>query len=394
MRTRLLLTTALLLAGGAGAAWWWSRDPTPRRQRTASAAEYVNTAEGLLRQGRLTEAVVSLNRAIAVAPRDGQAYIRLAVIYEGLNRSDLAIDALRQLEVANPHAEHLPCRLAEAYLGAEDVKGARELGERAVAEEPQCARAFSVFGIASARYRFWGTAAEALEQAQQLAPEDDGIPETLIEVYLQQNQFERAIETARRLLGRNARSAVMEYKLGFAHARLPQTPETTEAAIRHLRRAGELDPRWFEPHAELGRLYSSLGRAREAATAFEEAWRLNDGVPGVAFNLAKAYRQLKDPRAATMDARFRSLLAGQTKFSQLRTNYNTWPDQAGHTLALAESEARAGLYAPALHRLRKLLAKDPADQKALQLFMRIDRAARHAQPEYLRPGPGIAPATM
>jgi hypothetical protein len=90
-----------------------------------------------------------------------------------------------------------------------------------------------------------------------------------------------------------------------------------------------------------------------------------------------------------MEREFHRVLSGRNRFAHMRATYNNWPDQVANTLALAESEGRAGLYATALHRLRKLLAADPAELRALKLYVRLDRESRQGYPEYLAPGPGI-----
>lgn len=391
----ILLGGGVVLAVGAWAVLRGGKPTaTPGAAPSNSIESYYQSGEKNRAAGQVTAAVVDYNRALAVDPRDGRAYIGLAVLYESLGRADLAVDAMEQLRAANPEAEHLYCRLAEAYLGSEDTREALKLGEVAARREPNCARALSVYGIAAARHRYWDTAATALEGAWKLAPEDTGIPTTLIEVYLQRTQYQKVIDTARAQLGSDPNSARLTYKLGFAQARLPQTPEVTAEAERTLRHAAELDPNWFEPHAELGRLYSSLGRPKEAAISFQQALKLGPNVPGVAFNLARAWRQLHDPRAPEMESRFRKLMAAGTRFTHLRASYNSDPNDPKAALVLAENEGNAGLYGAALHRLRKVLARDPGDVRAVSLFLRLDRASRQNQPQWLRPGPGIAPVRL
>jgi Flp pilus assembly protein TadD len=384
-----LWTGAAILASAALLAGYRHLRP-PRRDRVA---EYCSQADRRFRQGELTAAVVDYNRAIALAPADARPYIGLAVLYEGVERPDLAVLALRQLEASAPGARHLYCRLAEAHLGADDVKQARDLGAVATAREPNCARAFSVYGIALVRYRYWDSAETAIRRAIQLAPEDSQIREVLVDVYAQQGAVAKAFQAAAEALARAPASARLHYKAGWAGSRLPQTTAAvTHDAIAHLRRAAELDPQWFEPWAEMGRIYRSLGRIPEAKTAFETAWKLNSQVPGVAFNLAAVYRLRGDARAAAMERTFNSLIRGQGRLTARRREYNQDPRAESNTLALAEMEGNARMYGTALHRLRKVLAEDPADLRALQLYTRFDRASRAAYPDFLFPGPGIGPA--
>ena len=137
----------------------------------------------------------------------------------------------------------------------------------------------------------------------------------------------------------------------------------------------------------------SLGRTLEATAAFERAMRINPNVPGVVYNLALLRTQAGDRSAAALQARL-PVVAGKTEgFSLLRARYLQAPDQPETTFPLVQAERRAGLYSAALFRLRKLLARNPAELQALQLYQQIDRESRAGYPEYLRPGPGISLVT-
>lgn len=380
--------TSLLLAAAALAAAGRLPDDQP------GVEQYCRSAQEGAAAGRIGPSVVAYNRAIALSPGDPRPYIGLAVLYEALERSDLAVETLEQLQAANPAAAHLPCRLAEANLGAEDVRAALALSQQAVLRETDCARAWSVLGISLARQRQWLSAAQALQRAQGLAPDDSGIADTLIEVHLQRGDHAGAIAVAQAQLAKQPRSARLHYKIGWAYARLPQTPAVSSETERWLRRAAELDPAWFEPWAELGRWQSSMGRVKEATASFERAWKLSPRVPGVAYNLARLWRTRGDPRAALMQREFDRLLRGQARLSVARYRHNSVPEEADAAVRLSELEGRLGQLAPALHRLGKALRRDPTNLPALRLYLRLERQAWQQTPDLLRPGPGIAPAQL
>jgi tetratricopeptide (TPR) repeat protein len=384
--------TGLFLIAGAGiliacAAWvLYSRRPAAS---PAPVVSYTEQATGLAKSGQITESVIQYNRAIAMAPTEPEPYIGLAVLYESLNRPDLAIETLEQLQAANPRAKHLSCRLAEAHLGADSMQTAKELGEKATAEEPDCARAHSVCGLALMTFRYYDRAAAMLLKAQQLAPEDSQIGETLVDVYLRQAQYTKATEVGESLVVKSPNAARLRYLLGWAYSRISGNKEATERAVTHLEKARELSPEWFEPSAELGRLYKSIGRNAEALACFERAWKLNSSAPGVAYNLAALWRQSGDPRADAMEKTYRRLLAGKERFTQLRLRSKSDSEDAAKILAMSDAEARNGLYGTALYRLHKLLVSDPGHVEALQLYIRLDRQIRARYPNYLRPGPGL-----
>jgi len=336
--------------------------------------------------GQITEAARCYQRSIALDPLDGRPYIGLAVLYEAVSRPDLAVEELERLEQVAPDATHLGCRLAEAYLGADDVAEARRLGERAARWEPDCPRAQSVYGISLVRSRYSDTAIAALKRAVLLAPSDTGIQEVLVEAYAQKGDYAEAIRVGEPLLAEHGGSARLEYHVGLAYSRLPVTERNISAAARHLGAAAQLAPNWFQPSAELGRMYLALGRRSLAIQAFEVAWKRDSTVPGVAFNLAGLYRQLGDARAAEMARRIAALSSGGQTVTALRVQYNQQTPGPMEILRLARAEAEAGDAGTALHRVRKLLKQDPTNLKALRLYRRLDHASRVGAPEYPRPG--------
>jgi Flp pilus assembly protein TadD len=349
------------------------------------ADDWFRQGQAEWRSMRLSDSVRSYERAIALQPTDGRPYIGLAVLYEAVDRSDLAVDVLRQLELTNPTAPHLRCRLAEAYLGAEDVSEARRLGQTATATEPDCPRAHSVFGIALVRSRFALSAARVLRRAQSLAPGDTGITEVLVEALAQQGEYAAAIREGTPLLAGDRASARVHHHLGLSYSRLPPSTEHAERAEHHLRTAASMARNWFEPNAELGRMLRAQGDVRKAIEAFEAAWAIDPTVPGVAFNLATLYRQAGDPRAESMEAATKPLTQGGGSATALRLRYNQQAPRSDTTLELARSEARSGNYAPALHRIRTLLRRDPADLEALKLYLELDRDSRRRHGNLPRP---------
>lgn len=382
-RGRLILAgAALLLLVGALTAAGIRRPPDP-------ALALCEQAEAEARRGDVTAAALHYNRAMALSPRNPRPYIGLAVLYETVERPDLAVVALEQLQAVDPQAEHLGCRLTEAHLGVEEVRRARALGEAAVRREPNCARALTNYGIALIRSRQWQTATEMLRRAQALAPEDPGIGETLVDVQVQGGAFREAAELGETLLRRFPQSPKLEFQTGLAWSQLIPQPGAAERALAHFRRTAELAPDWFEPHAELGRLYQSLERTAPAIAAYEQAWKIRPGSPGVAYNLALLWRRQGDPRGTELQQRLPGLSKAAGRLDLLRMRCYQEPTNVANILATAELEAELGRYGVALFRLRNVLTTDPADTRVLAAYQRIDARSRAGYPNYLRPGPGV-----
>lgn len=354
--------------------------------------DYTERGKQLAKEGKITASVVSFNRGISLEPTNPAPYIGLAVLYESLNRSDLAVETLEQLQAVSPTAKGLSCRLAEAYLGAEDLTSARAWSEKAAKEGEDMVRTHSVYGIVMLRFRYWDTALEQLTQAWKLAPDDKELPLLIMDVHLQKGDYDKATQLGETLLTQFETSPQLQYKLGWGYARQPLKQDVAKKAERHLRRAFELSPQWFEPYAELGRLYKSLARNEDALHSFEQAWKLNKAVPGVMFNLSVLWRQKGDKRAIEVETAFHNRMKEQEKFTALRRDYNSplSKDFESNVIDLARREGKSQMYGTALHRLRKLLSKNPENVEALKLYVLYDQQARSGYESYLRPGPGIS----
>jgi Tfp pilus assembly protein PilF len=387
MKQSLLYIAAFVLLGGCNSA---SKPEISEAEQSAAAYAVQGTAQA--KAGRLTEAVVEFNRGIAIDPANVEPYIGLAVLYESVNRPDLAVETLEQLRAANPEAKGLACRLAEAYLGAEDLNNAKTWGEKAVKEGTDAVRAHSVYGITMLRFRYWDTALEQLQKAWSLAPDDLDLPLLLMDVFTQKGDYLKATELGEQIAAKADQSPPFHYKLGWGYARQPQRAEVTQRAETHLKRAIELAPKWFEPCAELGRLYKSLGRNEDALRYFERAWEMNGQVAGVAFNLIALWKQKGDKRSVEAEALYKRKMQEQERFTALRRDYNNPLIQSHEktVVELAGREGRSKMYGTALHRLRKLLSEKPQNREALILYVRLDQETRLQYDNYLRPGPGIS----
>src|SRR4051794_29637357 len=102
MRRKLIIALAALVVLSAVAAGWYYRFGTDRER--SLDIDFASEGQSLVKSGHITEAVVNYNRGIASAPTAPEPYIGLAVLYESVNRPDLAIETLEQLRAANPKA--------------------------------------------------------------------------------------------------------------------------------------------------------------------------------------------------------------------------------------------------------------------------------------------------
>lgn len=384
-RTPLLIGIVLLITVGIG--WTWRLRSHTFASKPPSHP-YRELGETAWKEGRITDAVIQFNRAIAVEPRDESAYIRLAQLYKAQDRSDLAFLSLEMLRASNPNAPHLCLQLAEIGLDVEDKEMARECAQKALLQDPKNPQAHLIYGLAMVNLHHVEEGLSALLDAQKLAPNDIEIGQALLEMYQLQKNYPKSIQIGEAMLQTAPRSARLHFRLGWAYARL-ETPASRANAEQHLKTAMEVMPDWYEPYAEMGRIALEQRQSDVAQGYFEKAWERDPTVLEVGERLAPLWKSKGDPRYETLSARLAQLRQERQSYATNRLAETKQTLSKEKLLELAQSEAKEGKYAVALYRLKRLLVNDSTYLPALRLYRVMDKQARNGYPEYLLPGPHI-----
>ncbi len=124
-------------------------------------------------QRRQAEAYTLIRSAIANAPDCYWCYLELADMYIDSGAPDPVRELLPELEahkVAGDAVIYL--KLVEAYLGADRPIDARDTAMRGISRYPQSGHLYFWLAKAQARLGAWEAARTALEEAEQLAPND------------------------------------------------------------------------------------------------------------------------------------------------------------------------------------------------------------------------------
>ena len=208
---------------------------------------------------------------------------------------------------------------------------ARQLGEKAVALDPQYAEAYTLLGRTYLREYFWGwnrtppTLEQALVLAQKAIALDASLPmahRLLAYVYLWQKQYDRAVTAAEQALALDPNDAegyetlgeILSFAgrpqdaLGLAKKGLrlnPRQPVSLlwlmgrayllmrqyDEAIAVLKQTLLRNPNYFAAHLDLAVIYSELGRGEEARAEVAEVLRVS---PGLSLEMMRS-RPTKDP---------------------------------------------------------------------------------------------------
>jgi tetratricopeptide (TPR) repeat protein len=279
---------------------------------------------------------------------ENELYLALAQVQQGSNVSS----GIRRLEDAID--KHKPSRpefyyeLARAYSRMTNDDAAIRWSGEALRRDPNFVPALKQLATAATSKGSLPEAAEALERAVRLAPQDENGLADLGSLYLRQDRLDDAERVLRRALALNPALPLAANTMGLAALRRG----TANEAEKHFREAIRLQPDLAEAHNNLGNLLASRREYPEAAHHFGKAVIANpDYVEarhshGVVLGLLKNY-----PRAV---AELEAVIRRAPQIAQARL------DLADVLVAMGRlKEARAQLEAAAK-------SGDPAVRAAAQ----------------------------
>ena len=197
------------------------QDLLNQRQRVADALVLLAVIQGAQRKD--TEALKSVERAVALAPENFDAQFTLGRALYGVGDSAAAARAFRAALKLRPDDARALFLLATALEGAGDTEAALNAYSELIRRQPQAAEGH--LGLGVLLIKRGGVDAEK------------GIEELRTAVRIDPNQYEAQVTLGRALL----------------------TQKLAGESVEHLLRAAELAPANPEPHYQLALAYRRLG---------------------------------------------------------------------------------------------------------------------------------------
>jgi tetratricopeptide (TPR) repeat protein len=334
-----------------------------RRQFQLAETHYAN--------GRIEEALDAWQEAISFEPTWNEPYLRQSEALLGLGEVQASILVLQAALHVDPKMPHVVCRMAQTYLEAEDPIGAGEWASTALKNEPDCALAHVVY--ARTHQADVGEMISHFQRARQLAPADLTIPVRLAKIQAESGELREAEQTIRSMGEGALKDADTRFVLGMALARRSRDAATRREAEQHLKEVVRLAPDRHDAHAELGMLSERHREWNQAREHFEHARRLNPYSPAVLHHLATVYRQLNDPRVATLRDDLSDLQARTRKWRELRQALAKRPDDLKLALDTAEAALSLGAEVSARNIVRAVVRQEPKNDRARRLAARLEQ---------------------
>jgi tetratricopeptide (TPR) repeat protein len=255
--------------------------PTPTRAAVSYAAE----AEELYLQGKLAEAIVAYEQAIALEPDDVLLHIPLArlLILEGR-----MIEAVRRAQWATqmaPENARAWAVLGMAYDWSGDIPQAIDACQRAIELDPTYAEGYAYLAEAYADAVRWADATEAAQTALQLDDRSVDVHRDYGYVLERQGNYSGALEAYERALQIHPNLAYIHIAAGRDYRALGDL----DAAVSSFQRATEVDPDNAEAYDQLGWTYFNLGEYERAETYHQRAIEVDPEFPQAFGHLAITY---------------------------------------------------------------------------------------------------------
>lgn len=354
---------------------------TCERLEPSNPAGYAQTGLVHLRQGIYPDAAAAFTQAIKAAPTFAPAYLYLAQTQVLQGDQKTATATLEDGVALNPTQVPLYLATADEYLKSGRNQDIGPLFDKLRSQTSNAPDVLVALGDFYFREGDAQHAREILSQALERNPKNDVVMRRLIEVALNQQDWDYAEKLNKTLTAakpKDPEARLFEARLQFARGAKAKAVETLEQLVHD-------SPDLALAHFYLGLAYARQGESARAISAFNDTVQKNPDFIWAYVGLGELYAQQGTPKLA-LD------FASQA----LKRNPRFLPARMLEATALIQS----GDTPRAIQEFRDLLAHDPKNSAILErlgfaLANQKDYKSAEAQFEAaLASNPGYAPALV
>lgn len=237
------------------------------------------------------------DKAIALDPSDGSAYINRGAAYTSLGEYYRAVEDYDKAIALDLNNARAYVNRGAAYIGLGEYHRAVEDLDKATSLDPNLTLAYINRGAA---YLYLGEFRHTIEESDKafkLDPNNSLVYLNRGAAYVSLGEYHRAIEELDKAILLDPNDAMAYYNRGAAYAGL----DNYRHAIEDLDKAISLDPNDATAYYKRGNTYSSLNEYRSAVENYDKAIALDPNHPLTYYNRAVAYANLSDYRHAIED---------------------------------------------------------------------------------------------
>ena len=239
----------------------------------ADARRHNELGFGLKKEGRLSEAIVEFEKALASRPNDSFALSNLANIHFIQNNMEQALYFVEKARKANPKNWFACGVLGDILARSGDLNGAAAAYEEELALNPKAIYAYINLGMVYRKQKKLHAALTILKQGLECAPENPQLHLKLGDVYTSLRQYEPAMAAYQRAIDLNpADQYAFNRWLACQIKR-----DNPEDAVAQLKKVLSIPSRSHNAHLHtlLGFQLKNLKRYEEAIDEFQTAVKLN-----------------------------------------------------------------------------------------------------------------------
>jgi tetratricopeptide (TPR) repeat protein len=261
------------------------------------ATAHSGLAQAHHRMGRNDEAIEEYNRAIAIDPRDPNAFIGRGDAYAALDQQQRALaDYDEAIRLGPGYSRAYSSRGILLAAMGQDERALSDY-DRAIQVDPTFAHAYKLRGALLSRRGQNDRALVDYDQVIRLLPSDSGAYKDRGGVLVRLGQYQRAIQDLNKAIELDPNRATAYLNRGAAYNSLGQY----ERAIDDLSKAIKLDPKNAGAHTNCGLAYYMIGQYDLAIEDLSEAVRLAPDNEIVHFNRGNVYARLGFREQALQD---------------------------------------------------------------------------------------------
>ena len=255
-------------------------------------------AEALILQGKLEEALESLDRADKLEPGNASIKMKQAKVLTALGRDDEATGYFEESFKLTPHREELVKGLGLQRMG--NLREAEKIYREVLVKAPEDVDALRLLAGIAMRAKQWGDAIVLLEKALDIAPDyyrgwmDVGV------AHHEMENTEKAIAAYSRATRLDPAKSQSYTAAGKVYAMIGRHND----AIRQFRQALDRNPADADALAGMGHVLKTIGQQDEAIASYRECIRYNPNHGEAYWSLAnlKTFR-FGDDEVAEMESR-------------------------------------------------------------------------------------------
>ncbi|MFN3650624.1 MAG: tetratricopeptide repeat protein [Armatimonadota bacterium] len=386
-RKRLSLLTGglalCLVALGIQRIWF---NPTPREPQLARMSVQQLEKEAArkddplvqyylarkkLELGQADQGFAALEEALKIDPKFSRARATLGSLLVSIGRDQEALLHLRQAIQDDPASTDAYLGLAMLYQGQEAWRRQFQAADAAIQSDPKNVQAWLLRGDAVLRQRDYGKALADFEHAAALDPGSAAALVLASEAAMQLGKLAEAERHAEAAVAAAPKDPNTHTQLG--QALLLGGAAQRERARAAFERATSLGETSGRAYTGLGTVLQSEGKHLEAEQQFRFALRADPSLNSARYALARSLRALgRSAEAKQVDAEFQKWDRFEQQRVKLHDRVALQPDEAKHWVALARLYRDMELWEPAHKAVLSAIRRNPADTDASRLLSEIE----------------------